>query len=153
MVISDGIIAVTSQGNGGLNAMVDPRFGRCASFTFVTIANGKINSVNVVNNAARMAGGGAGIQSAQAVGDNGTNVILTGNVGPDAYQGLNSLSLEIYTGLSGMTVEAAVNKYLSGSLQSVGDATVGSHFGMGSGRGMGGGSGRGMGGGGGRGRR
>ncbi|MBD3229557.1 MAG: dinitrogenase iron-molybdenum cofactor biosynthesis protein [Candidatus Lokiarchaeota archaeon] len=146
------MIAVSSQGNGGLDAPIDPRFGRCASFTFVTIQNGNIAGINVVSNASRMAAGGAGIQSAQTVGNNGANVILTGNVGPNAFNALNSLNIEIYTGLAGMTVKEAVSQYLSGSLQPVSDATVGSHFGMGGGRGRGGGrggGGRGGGGGGG----
>ena len=153
-MIKDGIIAVTSPGDGGLTAMVDPRFGRCASFTFVEVSNGNIKNVRTVSNAARMAGGGAGIQSAQAMGDNGANVVLTGNVGPNAFYALQNIGIKMYTGFAGMTVQDAVDKYLSGAVDETDSATVGSHFGMGGGggRGMGGGGGRGMGGGGGGGR-
>ena len=38
------IIAVPSNGKGGLNEDMSPRFGRCSSFTFVSI-NNKISYV------------------------------------------------------------------------------------------------------------
>ncbi|MHA1276825.1 MAG: NifB/NifX family molybdenum-iron cluster-binding protein [Candidatus Helarchaeota archaeon] len=141
------IIAVSSQSLDGLNALVDPRFGRCRAFTIVRVDRGTIKDVQVMENAGMMAGGGAGIQAAQSIGNTGARVVLTGNVGPNASQALQGLGISVYTGASG-TVESAINSYLNGTLQRASSATVPSHFGMGGGgRGMGGG-GRGMGGGG-----
>jgi predicted Fe-Mo cluster-binding NifX family protein len=150
------IVAVTSQSLDGLNAQVDPRFGRCRAFTLVELRNGQITSVQTLENGAMMAGGGAGIQAAQTIGNSGAQVVITGNVGPNAISALQSLGLTTYIGASG-NVQTAIDAYLNGRLQSVSGANVPSHFGMGrgGGRGMGGGGGRGggrgMGGGGGRG--
>ena len=149
-------IAVSSQSLDGLSATLDPRFGRCRAFTIIQIENGKIKDIRALENPAMMAGGGAGIQAAQLVGNSGAQVVITGNVGPNASSALQGLGLAVYLSPSG-TVESVVNEYIKGNLNQVTAATVPSHFGMGrggggGGRGMGrggGGGGRGMGGGGG----
>jgi len=148
------IIAVSSMPPGGLEAQVDGRFGRCQFFTFLEVENKNIKLLEVVQNPAMNAMGGAGMQAAQLVGNKGTNVVITGNLGPNAFTALSSLGMEMIVGAMGMTVNQAVLKYLDGTLKATETSTVQSHYGMGGGggRGMGGGGGRGMGGGGGRGR-
>ncbi|MFX1298984.1 MAG: NifB/NifX family molybdenum-iron cluster-binding protein [Promethearchaeota archaeon] len=140
------IIAVSTQSLDGLNALVDPRFGRCRAFTIVTIQNGQIGNVKVIENPAIMAGGGAGIQAAQTVSDSGANAVITGNLGPNAAGALQSMGIRIYLVASG-TAQSVIKDYLDGKLQQSGSANVPSHFGMGrgSGLGRGGGMGRGMG--------
>ncbi|NVM53214.1 MAG: NifB/NifX family molybdenum-iron cluster-binding protein [Candidatus Helarchaeota archaeon] len=138
------IIAVTSQSLDGLNALVDPRFGRCRAFTIVKIQSGDIVDTQVLENPAMMAGGGAGIQAAQTVGNSGAQIVITGNLGPNASSALQGLGITTYIGASG-NVESAINAYLSGSLQQATSANVPSHFGMGRGGGQGGGRGGGMG--------
>ena len=44
------IVVVPSFGNGGLNETMNPRFGRCDSFTFVTIEDKSIKEVKAVSN-------------------------------------------------------------------------------------------------------
>ncbi|MFO8018776.1 MAG: NifB/NifX family molybdenum-iron cluster-binding protein [Promethearchaeia archaeon] len=138
-------IAIPSFGQGGLNVQVNPRFGRTKSFTIVTVEKDKIESVKAVPNSAANAMGGAGIQAAQIVGNNGADVIIVGNVGPNAAQSLSALNLKIYqTPSRQITVKEAVQLYIDGDLNEISNANVGAHYGMG-----GGGGGRGMGGGGG----
>lgn len=142
------IVGIPTFGNGGLNANVNPRFGRCQSFTFVTVENGEIETVKTVPNSAANAMGGAGIQAAQIIGSNNATAVIVGNLGPNAAQGLSSLQLDIYKAPNQqLTVKQAVDLYIEGKLNQISGANVGSHYGMGGG-GMGGG--RGMGGGGGR---
>ncbi|GAI03155.1 unnamed protein product, partial [marine sediment metagenome] len=62
------IVGIPTFGEGGLQSAINPRFGRCDSFTFVKIVNNEISSVNVVSNAAAGAMGGAGIQAGQTLG-------------------------------------------------------------------------------------
>ena len=90
------IVGIPSFGEGGLNEYVNPRFGRCDSFTFVTVENNEIKAVKSVPNHAAGAMGGAGIQAAQIVGNNGAQDVLVGFLGPNAAQGLNSLNLNLY---------------------------------------------------------
>ncbi len=119
-------ICVTSEGKT-LDSKVDPRFGRCCNFIIVDTETGAFEAVENTNSQFQ---GGAGIQSAQLVASKGVKVVLTGNVGPNAFQTLNAAKIEIYTGVTG-TVKEAVESYKSGKLKTTSDASVGSKFGMG----------------------
>jgi predicted Fe-Mo cluster-binding NifX family protein len=80
--------------------------------------------------------GGAGIQAAQTLTKKGVDVLITGNVGPNAFQALSAAGIKIVTGASG-TVREVVEKYKRGELSETGAPTVKGHFGMGIGRGSG----------------
>ncbi len=118
-------ICITSQGET-LESQVDPRFGRCAWFI---IADTETMDIKAIRNGNAAAGGGAGIQSGQLISENGAKVVLTGNVGPNAFQTLNAAEIEIITNVSG-TVKDAVDKYKNGDLKKVEGPTVDSHAGM-----------------------
>ena len=137
-------IAVSSSGDK-LDAQVDPRFGRCQYFIIV---DPDTMEFDAVSNESAMASGGAGIQAAQNVANMGAEIVITGNVGPNAFQTLNAAGIKIVTGAAG-TIQDVIEKYKNGELKETEAANVNSHFGMGGGRGMGrgGGGGRGMGGG------
>ena len=119
-------IYVTSTGNS-LEAQIDPRFGRCSYFVIV---DSETMQFEAVPNMAASASGGAGIQAAQTVANKGVKLLITGNVGPKAFQALASASIEVATGAFG-TVREAVEKYKRGELSKTGAPTVGGHFGMG----------------------
>jgi len=148
------IIGIPSFGKGGLNSNLNPRFGRCSAFTFVTVEDGDIKEVKTVPNGASNAMGGAGIQAAQTIGNNGATAVIIGALGPNASQALSSLNVDIYQAPGQqVTVKEAVEMYINGELQKIAGANVGSHYGMGGGVGGGRGGGMGGGGGGGMGRR
>ena len=155
-------ICVTSTGPT-MDASVDPRFGRCQYFVFV---DPETMEYEAMPNPGIGAASGAGIQAAQTIADKGVDVVITGQVGPNAIQTLGVTNISIVTGASG-TVSDAVEQYKSGRLQAASPAPVatapgmpgagmpgagmgrgmgrGSGGGRGGGRGMGGGMGRGMG--------
>ena len=141
-------ICVTSQGNN-LEAQVDPRFGRCPYFIII---DPETKEFEAIENPNIQAFGGAGIQSAQLVADKGVEVILTGNVGPNAFQTLQAAGIKVITGVTGL-VKDAVERFKKGNTESATGPTVPGHFGMqgpqpagpGMGAGMGRGMGRGMG--------
>ena len=138
------IVAVPSFGNGGLNEQLNPRFGRCDSFTFVSIEDKSIKEVKAVSNMASNAMGGAGIQAAQTIGNHGASIVIVGNLGPNAAQSLSALNLKIYQAPNEqVTVKKAIELYIEGKLQEMNSSNVGAHHGMGGGRGMGGGGGMG----------
>ena len=110
-----------------LDAQVDPRFGRCQYFLIV---NSGTMELKVIPNEAFQVAHGAGIQAAQTVANSGTKVVITGNVGPNAFRVLSAAGLKIVTGASG-SVRDAVEKYKKGQLQEIGSPTVSGHFGMG----------------------
>jgi predicted Fe-Mo cluster-binding NifX family protein len=118
-------ICVTSEGSS-LDSKVDPRFGRCQHFIIVdtdTLEFEEIENPNIESM------GGAGIQSAQLVASKKIKAVLTGNVGPNAFQTLQAAGIEIFTGASG-TVKEAIEKYKKGEFKAVSGPSVGSHAGM-----------------------
>jgi len=123
-------ICVSSTADS-LDASVDPRFGRCPYFIIV---DSDTMQFEVIPNAASGAMGGAGIQAAQIIASKGVKVVITGNVGPNAFQALSAAGIKIVTGAYG-TVREVIEKYKRGDLKEAGSPTVGGHFGMGGGRG------------------
>lgn len=119
-------ICITAEGVT-LDSKVDPRFGRCRNFIFFDTDTG---SFQAQENANAQFQGGAGIQSAQMVNSKGARAVLTGNVGPNAFQTLSALGISIYTGVSG-TVKDAVEVFKSGKLTVTENPSVESKFGMG----------------------
>ncbi len=128
-------ICVTAVGPG-IDAQVDPRFGRAAYFAFVDTETMKEDSMANPNVAAV---GGAGIQSAQMVAERGAQVVITGYLGPNAASALAAAGVQVVLGVQNMTVGEAVEAFKAGRFQStLPQATGPAHMGgMGMGRGMG----------------
>jgi predicted Fe-Mo cluster-binding NifX family protein len=118
-------LCITSQGDN-LDSQIDPRFGRCAYFIII---DPDTLGYEVVENKAAQSGGGAGIQSGQLMNEYGVQAVITGNVGPNAFQTLNAANIQVITGVSG-TIKEAINRYKNGELNAVNNPTVDSHFGM-----------------------
>lgn len=130
-------VAVSATG-GTLDSQVDPRFGRCQYFVIVDT---ETMSFEAIQNMSAGSMSGAGIQAAQEIAGRGVGAVITGNIGPNAYQVLSSAGIRILIGASG-TVRAAVEMFKRGQLQ---DATLSGPVGFGKGLGMGRGFGTGMG--------
>jgi predicted Fe-Mo cluster-binding NifX family protein len=117
-------VAVTSQGKT-MDSMIDPRFGRCQYFLIIDLDT---DELEVIENSAAAASGDAGVRAAQILNDAKVDALITGNVGPNAIQGLKAGDIKVYTGATG-TVESAVNALKKGDLDITAKATVQSHFG------------------------
>ncbi len=122
-----------SASRGDINAPVDPRFGRCPYYVFIDT---ETSAAEIVQNQAAMAGGGAGIQAAQSVVERGAVAVITGNMGPNAFQVFDAAGVTIYTAIN-MTVSQAADAFKAGNLPQVGTATGPAHAGMGRGMGAG----------------
>jgi predicted Fe-Mo cluster-binding NifX family protein len=119
-------IVVSSQGEN-LEAQASPVFGRCPSYVFV---DSETMAFEALPNPAMNQGGGAGIQAAQFVVNWGAQVVLSGSLGPNAFDVLQAAGVPGYL-ISGGTVREAVEAYKSGHLQAMGGANVAAHAGMG----------------------
>ena len=119
--------------SGSIDADVDSRFGRCPYFVIV---NSETMEFNAISNASSSAAHGAGIQAAQTVAKMGVKVVITGNVGLNAFNVLSAAGIKIVTGASG-SVREAVEMYKKGQFQEIGNPTVDGHFGIGRGLGRG----------------
>jgi len=133
-------IVISTEGKG-LDTRVDPRFGRCEwfisvdsdSMDFDCTANSAVNSSQ-----------GAGIQAAQFVVDSQAEALVTGHVGPNAFEVLEASGIKIYDG-TGLTAKQAIEELNSGKLSEITKAGQ-AHAGMnaGTGAGMNAGTGAGM---------
>jgi len=139
-------IVVSAQGET-LDAPASPIFGRCPTYVFVDTETMQFEAVP---NPAMNQGGGAGIQAAQFVVERGTQAVLTGNLGPNAFDVLAAAGISGYLVPEG-TVRQAVEAFKAGRAQPMGGANVAAHAGMsggaslGAGRSMGRGTGMGRG--------
>ena len=118
-------ICVTAQGDN-LDAQVDPRFGRCQYFIF---ADTETEEFEAIQNPNISAMGGAGVQSGQLVAGKNVKAVLTGNVGPNAFQTLQAAGVEVIAGVAG-SVKEAIEKYKKGEFKPMQGPSVGSKFGM-----------------------
>ena len=115
-------VAVTSYGEN-LSGKVDRSFGRAKWFVVVDAEKETIeahsNKQNV--NAAQ----GAGIQAAQNISNLGVDVVLTGNVGPNAFRTLSAASIKIFIVDKDIeTVRDALSEWEADRLQEVSEATI-----------------------------
>ena len=119
-------ICVSARKNS-LDAQIDPRFGRCQ---YLVIVDSETLEFKAVSNPAKKIAHGAGIKAAQTAASEGAEVVITGNVGPNAFQALSTTGLKVLTSTSG-TVKEAVEKYMKGKLKEVDSPSVPGHFGIG----------------------
>jgi predicted Fe-Mo cluster-binding NifX family protein len=121
-------MAISSFGPD-LNSQVDPRFGRAL---YILIVESDTMEYEVWENPNVAKAGAAGIQTVQMVADKGAQVVLTGNVGPNAFDALSEVGVEVITSVRG-TVSSAVERYLQGQLQPAVHPTVRPNCGFGPG--------------------
>ena len=119
-------VAVTAAGPG-LESEVDPRFGRARYILIVDSDSGGL--LEALDNEKNMnAVGGAGVQATQTVADKGVAWLITGNVGPKAFQGLQAAGIKVATGAEG-TVAEALEAFKEGKLREATGANVEGHWG------------------------
>ncbi|KPJ83084.1 MAG: dinitrogenase iron-molybdenum cofactor biosynthesis protein [Spirochaetes bacterium DG_61] len=118
-------ICVTSEGKT-LDSRVDARFGRCRYFIIVDPESLEFEALENPNTELS---GGAGVGSGQFMSEKKVEVVLTGQVGPNAFVTLNSAGIEVYTGVSG-TVKEALDNYKMKRLNKAEKPSVNSKFGM-----------------------
>jgi predicted Fe-Mo cluster-binding NifX family protein len=106
-------IAVSSEGPD-LDARVDPRFGRAAGFMIVDPQTMTFDYVD--NGTSQVMAQGAGIQAAEIVAGTGASVLLTGYVGPKAFQALSAAGIVIGQNLDQLTVREAIQRFQQGDV-------------------------------------
>jgi predicted Fe-Mo cluster-binding NifX family protein len=106
-------IAVSSEGPD-MDARVDPRFGRAAGFMIIDPDSMAFEYVD--NGSSQVMAQGAGIQAAEIVAATGARILLTGFVGPKAFQALNAAGITIGQNVDNLTVREAVQRFQAGDV-------------------------------------
>jgi predicted Fe-Mo cluster-binding NifX family protein len=102
-------ICITADGKT-LESQVNPSFGRAPYFLFLVPGMPEVEAVENTPGAH-----GAGVQAAQTVANKGASDVITGNVGPNAYQALSAAGIQVHVGATG-TVKKAVEDFCAGLL-------------------------------------
>jgi len=84
-------------------AGVDPRFGRCSFFAIYDSNTGVWNSFP---NPAKEAVGGAAIKAVEFLKSKNVDVVVTGNLGPNATSSLSAAGIRVITGVTGKVLDA-----------------------------------------------
>jgi predicted Fe-Mo cluster-binding NifX family protein len=122
----DEMKIAVSVGKAGLDAPVDPRFGRAPFFLLVDSETMACETVE--NRQGLDSPQGAGIQAARYVLNCSPAVVLTGNCGPKAYKVLEAGGVAVCVGVGG-TAREAVKGYLEGRYTSAKGPNVDGHWG------------------------
>ena len=112
------IIAIPSHRKGGLNEIVHDKFGRCDSFTFVTLDNNEITQVKVIENSAADETRSRGPIAAKMIRNNGAEKLIISKLGMNASMALDSLKIKTFQAPKGkILVKDLVALYLKGKIK------------------------------------
>jgi predicted Fe-Mo cluster-binding NifX family protein len=117
-------VAITSQGKE-LSSELDMRFGRAK---WLIIFDTQTEDFQTHDNNVNMnAPQGAGIQTAQNIVNLGAQALITGNVGPNAFQTLNAANVDIYLSKAA-TIKQALDLFKEDKLEKVSSPNVQGHW-------------------------
>ena len=109
-------IAVSSM-DKTIDGNVSDVFGRCSYFIIAEIKDQKIEKTEAIENKSTDQMSGAGISAAQLLAEKDVNAVVTGNVGPRAFDVLKQFNIEVYTG-SG-AIKKVLQEFLNGKLKKI----------------------------------
>jgi len=120
-------IAISISGNS-LDSPFDARFGRASAFCLVDTESGEWQALD---NPALSAAGGAGVQAAQFIAKQGTEAVVSGAFGPNAFDTLAAAKIEMYLAPGNQTHTAAeiLAMFKAGQLTKAEAATHEGHHG------------------------
>ena len=106
-------VAISATGDS-LDAAVDSRFGRCAWFLLV---DSETMECEAIKNENADAASGAGTSCAQLVLEKGVDAVISGRVGPNAYEVLKQGEVTILIAPQDNSVKEAIQKCKDNQLQ------------------------------------
>lgn len=107
-------IVISATGKND-NDLLDMRFGRC---TYFQIHDTENKEVKIIENKGQASSGGAGIVAAQQIIDEKVDVIITGNLGPNAFEIIEKAGIKTYK-CGNVTISSAIDKYKNGELEEI----------------------------------
>jgi predicted Fe-Mo cluster-binding NifX family protein len=117
-------VAITAKG-ANLGCRMEPRFGRAEHLLIVDTMTGMCDTHDNSRNAEAVSG--AGVHAAKMVADWGADALLTGHVGPKAFQVLDAAGVDVYFAASG-TAQDALRAFESGQLAALARPDVSSRW-------------------------
>lgn len=109
------ILAVPSNGAGGLEAERSGHFGHCDVFTLIEIEGESIGSVRVIENPPHVEGGCLG--PVNLLASHGVTAILVAGMGARPLAGFNNAGINVYFENMTPVVAEAVAQLLAGEVE------------------------------------
>ena len=114
------LIAVPSDTTTGLDSTISEHFGHCGAFTLVTVENGEIGEVSILENGGHEQGGC--MAPVQLLKEYGVEILLSGGMGPRPLSGFQQVGIAVHHSKDVQSVRDAVDLYLSGGCPAFGEA-------------------------------
>ncbi|MFX1279172.1 MAG: NifB/NifX family molybdenum-iron cluster-binding protein [Promethearchaeota archaeon] len=90
------VIALPTNGEGGLNDSISIRFGKCNSITIITVEEKSIIAVKVIPVSRNKTFGNLGIYIAKLIKENNVSEVMVKFIGSKAYHALSSENIRIF---------------------------------------------------------
>lgn len=109
------VIAISSDGPS-LEDAVDPRFGRAGGFIIARVPEGEGEpAISYLDNGdSQMLPQGAGIATTEHLANAGVTTVISGYVGPKAFEALRAAGIAVIQDMDGMTAGEALRRFLAG---------------------------------------
>lgn len=107
-------IAISATGKTN-ESLLDMRFGRCEYFQIHDTESGEIT---ILENKGQNASGGAGIAASNQLIDKKIDVIITGNLGPNAFELIEKAGIKAYK-CGDIVISSVLEKYKNAELEEI----------------------------------
>ncbi len=97
-------VAVSAIGDN-LESKLSPVFGRCPYFIIANVENEEIKEWHAIKNPAEFQMGGAGIFAARTVANENVDAVISGSIGPKAFDVLSAVGIKMFLGVEGSVRE------------------------------------------------
>lgn len=107
-------IVISSTGKTSEN-LLDMRFGRCEYFQ---IHDTESREVKILENKGQKSSGGAGIVASNQLIEEKVDVIITGNIGPNAFELIEKSGIKVYK-CGNVAISLVLESYSNGELEEI----------------------------------
>lgn len=97
------------------DSILDQRFGRCDYFQ---IYDTETKELKAIDNEGQSASGGAGIAASNQIVNEKVDAVVTGSLGPNAFDIINESEIRMYK-CDSISIEAAIEKYNLNQLEEI----------------------------------
>ena len=107
-------IAISAKGKI-TDDLIDMKFGRCEHFQ---IHDTELKAIKILENKGESASGGAGIVAANKLIDENVDVIITGYLGPNAFELIEKAEIKAYK-CEDISITSVLEKYNNNELEEI----------------------------------
>ena len=108
------IIAIPSEGEGGLEASISGHFGHCPRYTLLTISNEKIKNIEIIPNIPHAEG--SCLAPVQLLRNNNVDTLIASGMGMRPFMHFKEMQIDVYHAGEQHSVEDIIKDFLAGNL-------------------------------------